>query len=269
MTDPIGKLRRELVAAARREAARNRDPLAGSRRTRRFAGRGRKTLVLVLVLVAASGSAVAATQLFGPPVHPGPVVLGGPKPGSVVLTPLRVRDPAGGLPWGVRIYTPRRGAPGASGAVSCVQIGRVLDGRLGVIGEDGAFDNDGLFHVLPVEPLADCVHAATFIAFPRRYIAASAFTGADSCVLPTMRGGDNPTTQPPRAVAGERACAIADLRVVVYGVATLHATSVRLSSTSGVMTEHLVAADRGAFLFVLPAVGVDANPARLRITFVH
>jgi hypothetical protein len=269
MTDPIRKLRRELVAAARREAARNHDPLAGSRRRGRFAGRGRKTLVLVLVLVAASGSAVAATQLFGPAVHPGPAVLGGPKPGSVVLAPLRVPDPAGGLPWGVRIYRPRRGAPGTSGPVSCVQIGRVLDGRLGVIGEDGAFDNDGLFHVLPVEPLADCVHATTFTAFPRRYVPASAFTGADSCVLPTMRGGYAATTGPLRAVAGERACAIADLRVVVYGVATLRATSVRLSSSSGVVTERLVPAARGAFIFVLPAAGVDANPARLRITFVH
>jgi hypothetical protein len=240
--------------------------LAGSRRTRGVAGKGRKTLVLVLLLVAASGTAVAATQLFGPPVHPGPVVLGGPKPGSVVLAPLRVRDPAGGLPWGVRIYTPRRSGPAAHSPLSCVQIGRVLNGRLGVIGEDGAFDNDGLFHVLPVEPLAKCVRAAWFASFPG-YTPASAFTGHGSCAAPPPGAADPTTKRTARAAGGSRACAIADLRLVVYGVARPHATIVRLASTSGVRNERLVAGDHGAFIFVLTAAGVDASRAHLRVTF--
>ena len=35
-----------------------------------------------------------------------------------------------------------------------MQVGRVVDGRLGILGQDGAFHNDGLFHELPVQPEA-------------------------------------------------------------------------------------------------------------------
>jgi hypothetical protein len=270
MTDPIRSLKRELVAAARREAKRSRTAPRGQR-TRRFGPKGRRTLGLVFVLVLASGTAVAASGLFGSPVRPQPAVLGGAKPGSVVLAPLRVADPDGGLPWGVRFYTPRRGATSATprGApLRCAQIGRVLDGRLGVIGEDGAFGNDGLFHVLPVEPTANpaCVRGHDFVAYPG-YIPASAFTGSGSCVLPTIRGSgnfDNRWVVVP--ATGARACAVADLRLVVYGVADSRVRRVRLISSAGTFTEQLVAADHGAFVFVLPAAGVDPNPSHLRVT---
>ncbi len=221
--------------------------------------------MLVAVLVLASGTAVGASQLFGPPVHSGLVLTGAPKSGQVVLAPLRVADPGGGAPWGVRIYTPRLGARGAGGQLRCVQIGRVLDGQLGVIGEDGAFGNDGLFHLLPVEPLTGCFHAATAIIYPGD-VPTSAFTGSGSCVTPP------PVVRPSTALArrlsgGSRTCPIADLRLVVYGVAGAHVRSVRLASSLGVISERLVAADRGAFIFVLAAADAHASSARFRVTF--
>jgi hypothetical protein len=45
--------------------------------------------------------------------------------------------------------------------------------------------------------------------------------------------------------------------------------SVRLAGPRGAITEHLVAADHGGFVFVLPADGVDANSLHPRVTFTH
>jgi hypothetical protein len=42
----------------------------------------------------------------------------------------------------------------------CLEVGRLDDGRLGVIGQDNAFGNDGRFHPLPAALAAtspDCV----------------------------------------------------------------------------------------------------------------
>ena len=61
-------------------------------------------------------------------------------------------DPTGGPPWGLRVLRTTRG-------LGCVQIGRVVGGRLGVLGQDGALANDGRFHPLPAavsESPVDC-----------------------------------------------------------------------------------------------------------------
>ena len=104
-------------------------------------------------LVLASASAVGADQLFGPPVRAR--VLPGSRPSGGRLDCVRaaagVTDPAGGFPWGLRFYLPRQagGDSSASNAVRCLQYGRVAGNTLGVLGEDGAFGNDGQFHALP------------------------------------------------------------------------------------------------------------------------
>ena len=61
-------------------------------------------------------------------------------------------DPAGGLPWGMRTLRTTTG-------LTCIQIGRMSAGQLGVVGQDGAFANDGRFHPLApqaIENPADC-----------------------------------------------------------------------------------------------------------------
>jgi hypothetical protein len=51
-------------------------------------------------------------------------------------------DPSGGLPWGLRAVHTRRGQ-------TCLQVGRLHDGTIGVLGQDGAWANDHGFHPIP------------------------------------------------------------------------------------------------------------------------
>jgi hypothetical protein len=146
-----------------------------------------------------------------------------------------------------------------------VQIGRVLDGRLGIIGEDGAFGDDGLFHVLPVQPTGGCTQSAAEDAFVG-YVPASAFTGSGSCTPPStpLRPSDAALR---RAARSSRACPAGDLRLVVYGLASARATRARLSGAFGVVSEQLVPADRGAFIFVLPSSDLAGGRRSVRVTF--
>lgn len=278
MSDPIKQLRRELVAAARREAIRHRAGRApywwglSARRRLRWMG------VVAVVVAAVSGTALAASGVFGTAVAPGPRLLGGAARGSVVLSPLRVRDPAGGLPWGIRTYTPRYSAKGPaakSAGVTCAQVGRVFDGKLGVIGEDGAFANDGLFHPVPVQPgRDDCTRAKSFVAFPG-LIPASAFIGPGSCTAPNAAANEGrdtgtragPTALPSRhdARSAKSTCRSSGLRLVVFGIAPQNAAGIRLTGVVPRVSEYFGSEGR-AFLFVLPArSGSRASPTHLRV----
>jgi hypothetical protein len=59
-------------------------------------------------------------------------------PASVALV-AETRDLQAGLPWGLRAFRTTRG-------MTCLQVGRVENDTIGVIGEDGAWADDGLFH---------------------------------------------------------------------------------------------------------------------------
>jgi len=109
----------------------------------------RLLLLVVLAMGLAGGVAYAATHLIqtGPPVPQSPAAarsqLGQIVPGTTRLLSIRAVDPAGGPPWGMRVFRTKS-------KLACVQIGRVVRGKLGVLGQDGAFHNDGRFHELPV-----------------------------------------------------------------------------------------------------------------------
>lgn len=161
MSDFRNDCKHQLLAAA--------DGLFDAPTARRMhrVGRVRRGPLLVaiafgtLVLAAA---ALAATGVigFGAPVRashpPGrereskttgigiPVAAADGLPVSAQPLAISVHDPAGGLPWGMRIVRTTRG-------LLCVQIGRLLDGRLGVLGRDGQFHDDGLFHEIPATAL--------------------------------------------------------------------------------------------------------------------
>ena len=70
------------------------------------------------------------------------------QPGTVRMIPIHAPDPAGGPDWGMRVLGTTRGE-------GCIQVGRLLDGKLGAIGQDDAFGNDGRFHELPVSAAFD------------------------------------------------------------------------------------------------------------------
>lgn len=57
---------------------------------------------------------------------------------------VKASDPSGGLPWGLRAVRTQRGQV-------CLQVGRLQGGRIGVLGQDGAWANDHRFHPIPAE----------------------------------------------------------------------------------------------------------------------
>ncbi len=90
----------------------------------------RVAVVAVLVALVAVAVAVAAGGLFGSPVAPEEHLTpttgwGVPIRSSVRLIPISAPDPAGGLPWGIRIMHTTRG-------LGCLQVGRLEGGQLWV-----------------------------------------------------------------------------------------------------------------------------------------
>ena len=106
--------------AAAREIASERDG-----RQRRRKPRWQLYLLggIVATLVAAGG--VTATDIFTGSGDPVPEERSSPsQPG--VLTDSAVQDPAGGLPWAVRVFVDERER-------ECLQLGRLRDGTLGTV----------------------------------------------------------------------------------------------------------------------------------------
>jgi hypothetical protein len=164
----LPQLERDLFEAAERRLAGVGDssPAAdaqGARGVSRVVRRLRVPAIALVCLLAATTIALAASGviLTGAPVRPEEVLNpnvgeGVPAPGASQLLPLRVPDPEGGLPWGMRIVHTTRGE-------ICMQIGRVQNGQLGELGIDGAFHDDGRFHPMPADALpADEFHGHIF-----------------------------------------------------------------------------------------------------------
>lgn len=222
---------------------------------RRFAfwrGGHRVLLVAGLSVGGVTAAALAASGLLsGDPVkseygaavspHEGKGV---PVAAASSLSPLRVADPAGGLPWGLRIVKTTRNT-------GCVQVGRVLNGKLGYLGQDGAFGNDGLFHPLPDSVLDDAScqpldgAGRLFIAMSAHGIPASG--SARDCLVDRRRhkATGEAAKYPPR-------CPAEDLRVIFYGQAGPRATAVSYPNAAGQLRRARTAGPDGAYLVVLP-----------------
>jgi hypothetical protein len=291
--DFFATIERELSAAATRGAHIPWHRRLALKALGRKPGRGvaRPLIVALAVLLSFAGVALATRVLIGAPVpreypHMGGAVL---RKGTRLLS-LRVPDPSGGPPWGMRVifttaHPPKKGEEGVlqpSGLPhwGCVQIGRVVDGRLGALGRDGAFHNDGLFHELPIEP-GGCG------SLDRKGMAglgvgsvepASAYQGLEGCVseeekrgqllvLPTIerelavarmegdgqgvRGALDGLAQSRRMVPrieAEMTCPAADLRVISFGIA---GAGVRGVDVRGQWKKiHVSPRDGGAYLVV-------------------
>jgi len=252
----IPELQRVLVDAARRQ----------ERRAHRSFPSGRRPLALVAVLVLGSGTAaLAAAGVFrsGSPVEPGsPVVAtqgnGTAIAGSARLLSLRVADPGGGLPWGIRLIKTTRDE-------TCIQVGRVAFGTVGVLGQNGAFSNDGRFHPLsenyegPLSCGTDDANGHPFLNLALPNVPASA----------TDRGCHlGKATAPAAGGAGSRArfdvCHAIDLREVFYGLLGPDAASVTYATPAGRLVTTPTSGSDGAYLVVLPYVagGGPCGPHR-------
>jgi hypothetical protein len=236
-------------------------------RPRRKLGRPRHIPLLAAIALGAlllAVAAYAATQIIGvgAPVSPShdwerssrstgvgvPVTGATSAPASAQLLAISVPDPAGGLPWGMRIVRTTRG-------LVCMQIGRLLDGRLGVLGQDGEFDNDRLFHELPIGVLdpSMCLEPSQRVV--------------DSVGLPAAGALQSPTTSclapgEHTLPSGPRHCPAGDGRIIAFGVLGPHAVSVSYSAQGRLRTV-ATAGRYGAYLIVLRAPAEQRNVAAL------
>jgi hypothetical protein len=120
------------------------------------AHRGIAALAAAFVIATPSVAAVGSVAgWFGkgssPIYHPASATsgLGKVLPRGGQLLPIRVADPDGGPPWGIRLVKTNRGE-------TCIQVGRVVDGQIGQLGIDGAWHDDHKFHeIKPNDQLAD------------------------------------------------------------------------------------------------------------------
>ena len=217
-------------------------PAAPRRRLRPAASRPRARLRLILIVLLLAFLTTAATLaatgviLTGSPVGtaslPIPTVgEGAPLLGQSRLLPLRAPDPAGGLPWGMRVIHTTRG-------LICVQIGRVYDGQLGELGIDGAFGNDGRFHPLPVDALPDVRGASE--GWDAGNCAGPEETYAGDSVGLELSAASSPP-------AGQGLSA--DRREISFGLLGTHAVSITYRSGSQTLTQPVLRG-LGAFLIV-------------------
>jgi hypothetical protein len=210
--------------------------------------------VALLLLTTTIALAATGVILTGAPVSPAghmsPVVGAGlPLPGQSRLLALRVPDPDGGLPWGMRVVRTTRG-------LVCVQIGRVQNGQLGELGVDGAYHDDGRFHVVGPGVLPTYAGGASQGGVTSERgscaLADGDVTGNGeawgSAVAAEFWGVDENA-----AFALERhRRAVAQRRDISYGILGPHAVSVTYREGTAFRTEPVVAGV-GAYLIVQPA----------------
>ncbi len=138
-------------AASRRERSPIRRVGAFGRVGRRR-GWHRTPLISLAVVLGLTGVAFASGVIrFGAPAPKALVQLftapttgdGALRPGTVRMLPVSTPDPAGGAPWGMREFTTSRG-------LGCIEVARLVAGKLVAVGQDYAFGNDGRYHELSV-----------------------------------------------------------------------------------------------------------------------
>jgi hypothetical protein len=157
--DPLRRFRAEVpppgeaawaavrAAVVREIEAESERPRASPRATRRWSPR---LLTAALAGLALTGAAAyGATTLIGvgapAPNPPSPLT-----PSNIKLLGLRVADPDGGPPWGLRLALSRPllgpQVPDGPRADVAIQIGRIRGSQMGFIGQDNVFHDDHLFH---------------------------------------------------------------------------------------------------------------------------
>jgi hypothetical protein len=257
MTDlAMPELRRALVDAARRQHETVVDRVgepggayarAGRRWRRLRASRWRVVLVVLLVLLGAGAVAYASGLIsFGTPAASVPVFanpragLGEIAPGTVHLLPISVPDPRGGPSWGMRAISTTRGA-------GCLQVGRLVDGKLVALGQDGAFGNDGRAHELPVSTNIERLNCSLLDG--RRQIFDSVTIKSQAASAAPGVHCQPPGTYPPSEGPTPARCPLADERNLYYGMLGPDARSLTYSVGGQPRTVTTVGPD-GAYLII-------------------
>jgi hypothetical protein len=207
-----------------------------------------RAVPVVLLLLALGAAAAYASGLisFGAPAASVPVFstpdagLGRLEPGSVRLLPISVPDPRGGPPWGMRVLSTTRG-------VGCIQVGRLLAGGLVALGRDGAFNNDGRAHSLPVSADIQRLNCSLLDKRGRIFDSVTEKSQAASAAQGVYCRA--PGTYPPSRGPTPATCPLADERNLYYGLLGPDAESITYSIGGRSRTVSTVGAD-GAYLIV-------------------
>lgn len=260
--EPAVRLREELIAAAERRIAAHagaQPRLAGGpRMPRSLVALAAAVGALVLAAVAFAAGLISIGKPYRPPsyIHYDTVPsqgLGVPIPGSVKVLPLSTPDLHGGPPWGMKVLRTTRG-------LGCLQVGRLVDGQIGVLGIDGVANDDGRFHALPTNVLSpfSCepvdAHGLTLISVSEPTAYAYGTDVEQACA-----GVDTVSPGTPR-------CPAADLRALYYGLLGPQASGLTYTVSGKTHTIHPVGR-LGAYLIVVPtpnvhtAFGMAAVPA--------
>ncbi len=188
----------------------------------------RVTFGIPLLLAAGTTAALAAGGVIpvgSPTRDPGSGKLdphagiGAVAGGSVRVLSVQAPDPDGGPPWGLRVATTTRG-------LGCLQVGRRVDGRIGVLGRDGAFHDDGRFHPIPAGSVGHPGTCAQLDA-DHRLIASVLFGGIPASA--SLNG----ECFPPQITSGVPASRLCDpdrVRLVFYGLLGPQAQSITVGS---------------------------------------
>jgi hypothetical protein len=253
VSDYFERLEAHLLVAVERETARRHG--LGSALFARLRRRSRRaTWVLAFVVLGGGATgALAAAGVFrtGTPVGPNVpananALLGVAVQGTVRVLPLAVSDPSGDGSWGLRFQRTSRG-------LACLQYGRLVDGRIGVLGEDGFFANDRRFHPLAVNYYSQfgggCADAdsrgdAVFNTLVERDPVAGVQPSFCLAQVTHTNGGPCglrlPLTRPSPA----------DERLLLYGLLGPDAKSISYETPSGAVTSEETVGPEGAYLIV-------------------
>ncbi len=240
----------------------------------RHAGRARALLVVLAALVVATPTVGAATNWFGfgkplyfqkssPTLGPGRALAT-----TSQLLSLRVADPQGGPPWGLRlVHTTRRDV--------CLQFGRVENGELGSLGIDSAWNDDHKFHPFPStfgggwgQECGTTDQAGNaFLNVEWGGIASSANPGL-AVRGPEAAGCQTAEYQPSQiqrhlpsgsAPVGSGSCPHGASRTVFMGLLGPDATSITYQAPDGSLQTEKTSGSDGAYLLVFPLTQQTCN----------
>lgn len=148
----LPQVRNQLHDAAERRARHRFLRLSASGRGDQRRGWHRTPLIALAVVLGVAGAAFASGVIqFGAPAPKSRIELftaphsgdGELKPGTVRMLAISTPDPAGGAPWGIREFSTSRG-------LGCIEVARLVAGKLVAVGQDSAFRDDGRYHELSV-----------------------------------------------------------------------------------------------------------------------
>jgi hypothetical protein len=261
----LPELRQAILDAARRQNEDAAAATAPGRSRPSFSRRGRPLALLAVLVLAGTTGALAAAGVFrtGTPVGPQPAYapvsnqgFGTERPGSMRVLALRVADPGGGAPWGLGVFQTTRG-------VACPVAGRVSNGRLGVLGIDHAFADDGRFHPLLASASIDVACLPPDARGHLFLTGEGGIVNASGDAAPAAAMAQRPHCDLPGEHDWGLRCPQSALRALYFGFLGPDARSVSYTFR-GVRHVEALSGPDGGYLVVLPAppgsaVGRNAN----------